>query len=119
MLNVAQELFDTSRDIRYVAVYTGGEPQLHQRQGLRTPSSSESDRYEELIVNPTLLTLTQQRGNIDCGGLEYVLIRYGHFFELVHPVAGGHISVGIEPDGDPFGVLRHAREAARRAGLLP
>ena len=42
-------------------------------------------RYEELLVNPTLLELTRQRGNIDCGGLEYLVIRYGNFFQLVLP----------------------------------
>ncbi|HEX6048536.1 MAG TPA: hypothetical protein VFZ21_04685 [Gemmatimonadaceae bacterium] len=34
-----------------------------------------ADRYEELIVNPTLITLTKQRGDIDCGGLEFLVIR--------------------------------------------
>ena len=51
-------------------------------------------------MSPTLWKLLQQRGNIDYGGLHYVLIRYGNFFEFVQPAHGGHISVGIEPHGE-------------------
>lgn len=96
--------------VRYVAVYRNGELQSRQRAGLANASEGESDRYEELIVNPTLLTLTRQRGNIDCGGLNYVLIRYGSFFEFVHPFPGGHLSVGLEPDGE---ILRVAGRLER------
>lgn len=63
-------------------------------------SASESDRYEELLVNPTMLTLVRQRGNIDCGGVRFVLIRYGNFFAFVVPVTGGHVAVGLEPTAD-------------------
>ena len=69
---------------------------------LRTHSSSESDRYEELLVNPTLLKLAMQRGNIDCGGLEYLLVRYGSFFQFVLLVSWGHVSVCIEAGADPI-----------------
>ena len=48
--------------IRYVGVRRGREVVLRQREGLRDPSSSESDRYEELLVNPTLLTLASGGG---------------------------------------------------------
>jgi hypothetical protein len=94
-------LFAISPDVRYVAVYRAGRLESAQRDGLAEASSSESDRYEELIVNPTLLTLVTQRGNIDCGGARYVVIRYGHFFETVVPMRDGHVSVGLEPSADP------------------
>lgn len=88
-------------DVRYVALYSAGhEPQLWSRADLANASSSDSDRYEELLVNPTLLTLTRQRGNIDCGGLRYVVVRYGNFFQVVAPTGAGHISVALEPDTD-------------------
>jgi hypothetical protein len=87
-------------DVRYVAVYRNGQLRCSTRPGLPGPSGSESDRYEELIVNPTLLTLLRQRGEIDCGGLEYVVIRYGGFYQLVHPIPGGHLSVAIESTAD-------------------
>ena len=93
---IAKALFDSLADVRYVATYIDGALELNQRSGIANASASESDKYEELIVNPTLLKLIAQRGNIDCGGMEYVLIRYGSFFEFVQPVPGGHVSVGIE-----------------------
>src|SRR5512142_1147310 len=63
-------------------------------------SAPESDKYEEILVNPTVLTLVRQRGNIDCGGVRYVVIRYGNFFQCVFSVAGGHVSVALEPGAD-------------------
>lgn len=116
---VAQALFRASPPVRYLAIYHRGELRLAQREGLIDASAAESDRYEELLVNPTLLTLTGQRGAIDCGGLDYLLIRYGNFFQLVHPIPGGHLSVSIEPGGDPFAVLGLLRQVARSHGLLP
>ena len=94
------EIFNISNKVRYVAIYHEGRLVSSERPGIKGASSSESDKYEELIVNPTLLKLVIQRGNIDCGGAEYVIIRYGLFFELVIPAANGHVSVGIESDAD-------------------
>ena len=95
-------LFDLTPDVRYVAVYRHGELSLRQRSDLSLASAPESDRYEELLVNPTVLTLTRQRGEIDCGGLDYVVIRYGNFFQFVAPIEGGHVSVAFEPRADPI-----------------
>jgi hypothetical protein len=106
----AAQLFARSPDIRYVAVYLNGDLQLAQRPELAGASAAESDRYEELLVNPTVLLLTRQRGEIDCGGLEYVLIRYGNFFTLAYPLDGGHITLGIEPDADPLPLIALVRE---------
>lgn len=95
---------DIGDAVRYVAVSVsedGGEPELWEREPDRADSSSpESDRYEELLVNPTLLTLAGRRGNIDCGGLDYIVIRYGAFFQLVIPTDTGHVSVCLAPDAD-------------------
>jgi hypothetical protein len=89
-----------SPDVRYVAVYRDGLLRSRERAGLEGASASESDKYEELLVNPSVLTLVRQRGNIDCGGLRYVVIRYGQFFQCVFPVEGGHVSVALEPAAD-------------------
>lgn len=118
MKEIASRLFAASFDIRYVAVYTGGQPVLEQRPDLTRASDAESDRYEELLVNPTLLLLTRQRGEIDCGGLEYVLVRYGNFFQLVHPIPSGHVSVAIEPHADPLPVVALVRRVLADAGML-
>jgi hypothetical protein len=119
MDGLADTLLQAAPEIRYVALYRHGELQLAQRSALRDASASESDRYEELLVNPALLVLTRQRGGIDCGGLEYVLVRYGRFFQLVHPIDGGHVSVAIEPDADVLALVDTVRDAARTHGFLP
>jgi hypothetical protein len=119
MDSLPDTLFRSAPEIRYVALYRHGELQLAQRPALRDASAAESDRYEELLVNPALLVLTRQRGDIDCGGLEYVLVRYGRFFQLVHPVDGGHLSVAIEPYADLHALVDTVRGAAQAHGLLP
>ncbi len=84
--------------VRYVAIRDGPQLHLTAREGLQGASSADSDRYEELLVNPTLLTLTTERGSIDCGGLEYVIVGYGNFRQLVVPTDTGHVSVALEKD---------------------
>ena len=95
------KIFDLSNSIRYVARYDGDQLETKSKAGTVGASASETDGYEELLVNPTLLKLSSQRGNIDCGGLRYVLVRYGNFFQFVLPTQEGHISVCIESDADP------------------
>ena len=94
-------IFEISPDVRYVATYLGGKLEYSQRPDLVGASSSESDKYEELIVNPTLLKLVTQRGNIDCGGARFVLIRYGNFSQATSQALGGTsvlIVVGVALD---------------------
>jgi hypothetical protein len=95
-------LFDVSQAVRYVAVRRGRDIVMQQREGLTNASSSESDRYEELLVNPTLLTLARERGEIDCGGLRFLLVGYGHFHQLVIPTDDGHVSIAFELASDPL-----------------
>lgn len=97
-----ESIFKISDNVRYVAVYKNGQLELKSKSATLHASSSESDRYEELLVNPTLLKLASQRGNIDCGGLDYILIRYGNFFQFVLPQSWGHVSVCIEANADPI-----------------
>jgi hypothetical protein len=96
-----EEIFSLSKHIRYVAVYREGRLTTQARAAAAGASSPESDRYEELLVNPTLITLASQRGNIDCGGLDYLIVRYGRFFQFVLPTGWGHVSVCIEKTADP------------------
>lgn len=109
-------IFGLSDSIRYVAVYRNGQLQSKSRSGTLGASSSESDRYEELLVNPTLLKLASQRGNIDCGGLDYLLVRYGNFFQFVLPTAWGHVSVCIEADAEPVRIGESIRAQCEREG---
>ena len=102
MQYLIDSIFTLSEDIRYVAVYKNGELSLSAKEGLLGASSSDSDKYEELIVNPTLLTLVTQRGDIDCGGARYIIVRYGNFYQFIAPLIDGHISVSIEPQANPI-----------------
>jgi len=117
MEQIIKRIFSLSNCIRYIAIYTDGKLVSAAREELQNASSSESDKYEELIVNPTLLTLVTQRGNIDCGGAEYVLIRYGNFFEFVKPFTNGHISVGIQLNEDPLKIIPLIEDAVSKHGL--
>jgi hypothetical protein len=108
------EIFKLSESIRYVAIYKNGHLEMRSRSGTSNASSLESDRYEELLVNPTLLKLATQRGNIDCGGLDYLLVRYGNFFQFVLPTSWGHVSVCIEPDADPVQIGLRIKDLLQR-----
>ncbi len=98
---IAERIADLGSAVRYVAVSDGAaEPEIWEREPGPDSSAPESDRYEELLVNPTLLTLAGRRGDIDCGGLDYLLVRYRNFFQLVVPIPSGHVSVCLNPDAD-------------------
>ena len=111
-------LFHVTKEIRYVAVYSAGQLFIRQRPDLLHASASDSDRYEELLVNPTLLTLTRQRGAIDCGGLAYLIVRYGFFFQLVIPLKDGHISIAFEPQADPVTYVEQVTHILRDHALF-
>lgn len=115
--DLMEQLLHLADEVRYVAVYQHGGLSSAVRAGLSGASSSESDRFEELIVNPTLLRLVTQRGNIDCGGVEYIVIRYGNFFQLVHPIVGGHVSVALEATADPLRVVPELRRILNAGGI--
>jgi hypothetical protein len=110
-------LFDLTPEIRYVAVYEDGNLSMRQRPNIDQASVPESDRYEELLVNPTLLKLTTQRGDIDCGGLRYVVVRYGNFYQLVVPINCGHVSIAFEPQTGPIPYTSRIVDLLREHGL--
>ena len=111
------KIFSISDNIRYVAIYANDKLILGEKPSLKNTSSSESDKYEELIVNPTLLKLVIQRGNIDCGGVEYVIIKYGSFFEFVMPIVNGHVSVGIEPHSEIMEITNKIQNLVKASNL--
>lgn len=102
---LSAEVFSLSDDICYVAVYYHGKLQSVSKPNQQRPSWWDSDKYEELIVNPTLITLLRQRGNMDCGGIRYVVIQYGTCTQFVHPINGGHASIGFEPKSNYIRLL--------------
>jgi hypothetical protein len=113
-----RELFGVSAAVRYVAFAVGQDVSMRRRDDLEGASSTESDRYEELLVNPTLLALARQRGEIDCGGLRFVIVGYGNFHQLVVPLHSGHVSIAFELDADPLEHLDAVRDVLDARGLL-
>jgi hypothetical protein len=97
---VAGKLFAMSDAVRYVAFGEGQRVESHQREGIENASASDSDRFEELFVNPALVTLGRQRGDLDCGGLRYIMVAYGSFNQVILPTLGGHVSVALERSAD-------------------
>ena len=56
-----------------------------QAEGHPSFNPPETDRMEELIVNPVALELFARRGNIDLGGLRFLVVRYRLQFQLILP----------------------------------
>lgn len=116
MRELSHAIMNSSLAVRYVALLQNGALISEQRGGIASASQSESDRYEELFVNPTLLTAVMQRGNVDCGGLRYVVVAYGNFYQYVQPYGIGHISVCVDQSADPIRVGSDVREILQQYG---
>jgi hypothetical protein len=70
MSDLQGDVFAISPDIRYVAVAHGQQVHMRSRPDLRHASSSDSDLYEELLVNPTLLTLATSAATSTVAGCD-------------------------------------------------
>lgn len=109
---ITQAVFRLGSQVRYVALGQGQNITTAQREGVQAPTATGSDFYEELLVNPALLTLAQQRGNLDCGGLRHLVIAYGNFNQVVVPLPDGtgHLSVCVEREADASAVAAQLQE---------
>jgi len=114
MTKLADALFALSPQVRYVALLRGRDLLLKERPGIGQASAAETDRYEELLVNPAVLNLLSRRGEIDCGGLDHVWIRYGNFWTGLFLTPDGHVNVGLEPDAVPTDFVHRIRGALAR-----
>ena len=114
MTSLTDALFALSPQVRYVALLRGRDLVLRERPGIGQASAAETDRYEELLVNPAVLTLLSRRGEIDCGGLDHLWIRYGNFWTGLFPTDEGHVNVGLEPDAIPTEHVPAIREVLAR-----
>lgn len=72
--DLAAEIFALGPFVRYVAMGRRQDVHTLERAGLSDASDSVSDRFEELFINPALITLARQRGELDCGGLRYLVV---------------------------------------------
>jgi len=121
-VKISPEVFELDPGIRYLAVNQGGEiVEMAQRRPSHNPV--ETDRMEELLLNPAILELTKRRGDLDLDGIRYIIIRYGLQYQAVFNYRNGHVSVGIESDSDAVSVvtkvLRHLDLAIGSRGKLP
>ena len=115
MTELRQKLFALDAAIRYVAVNQSGQiTEMTQNPRLPTSNPQETDKYEELLVNPAILQLAVNRGNLDMDGTRYVVIRYGTMHEIVFPYRQGHLSVGVALGAD---ITQVAEKIARELGL--
>lgn len=106
-MNLSERLFALEPKIRYVAVNQGGRIEEMTQSALHpTYNPHESDRIEELVVNPIVLEITRRRGEIDLGGIRHVVIRYGTQYQLIIPYGDGHLSIGVELADDPLAIAR-------------
>ncbi len=97
---IIEHLLEKFPYVRYAAIYADNVLFSKQRDQLPNTSSAESDRFEEMVVNPSLLTLARQRGKIDCGGLDFIMIGYGNFYQVIKEIENGHISICLEKGTD-------------------
>lgn len=108
-------IFGLGPHIRYVAFGDGQRVETVQRDGIADASDANSDFFEELLVNPTLLTLARQRGDLDCGGLRHVIVGYGNFNQVVVPTHSGHVSVCVAREANAAVVARDVAELLKRS----
>jgi hypothetical protein len=109
---LAPRLFALDPRIRYVAVNRAGAiAEMEQAAAWPTSNAHETDRMEELIVNPVVLEAVRRRGNLDLQGVRHVTIRYGTLYQVVVPIEDGHVSVGVEPSADVERIAGMVEEA--------
>jgi len=118
MNELVKNLFSVSDSIRYVAQYNGNQLTSRQRENIEDTSGVESDKYEELFVNPTILKIAGQRGRLDCGGLDFIIIKYGNFFQMIRDFDNGHLSICMERKCDPFDVATRIQVYLARQTII-
>ena len=102
--------------IGYVALCSGQEVVLRAAPGLVSTTTEETNFYEELLVNPTLLKLASQRANLDCEGLRYIAIGYGKFVQVIMLMKEGHVSMGVSRKTNTGELAAHVQSLLEEQG---
>lgn len=92
---ICEEIMELSDDIGYVALYRDGKLQNVTRPDRVSPGAWDADKHEEIIVNPTMITLLRQRGRIRSESIQAIIVEYGTFTQFVQPIREGHVSVSF------------------------
>jgi hypothetical protein len=103
-------IFSLGPHIRYVAFGDGQRVETAQRDAIADASGAGSDFFEELLVNPMLLTLARQRGDLDCCGLRPRHRRLWETSPRCRSHALGHVLGCVERDAGADGVARQVAE---------
>ncbi len=115
MTENAKSLLALDPSVRYVAInQRGAIAEMVQSERHASFNPPETDWIEELVVNPVALELFARRGNLDLGGMRFLVVRYRLQFQVILPWRDGHVSVGVEAEGDPIAIAE--RVAAVLAG---
>lgn len=114
---LADAIVELSGAISYASASIDGQLVVRTAGDRADASAAESDRYQELFVNPTILDLARRRGEEGCGGLDHEVVGYGNSFQLLVPAVGGHLSVRVEREANPLELLADVRETATRLGV--
>lgn len=104
--------------IGYVALDDGQRVLMREAPGLQTETTAQSNFFEELIVNPTLLALAHQRGALDCGGVDHIAIGYGGFTQLIFRKQSGHVSLGVARHAEARKIAARAKQVLAKHGQL-
>jgi hypothetical protein len=116
---LSAQLFRMEPKIRYVAINQNGKiVEMEQSPSHPSYNPCETDRMEELIVNPVMLELAARRGNLDMAGIRYVIIRYGTQYQLLMPYQEGHLSIGVEKQDDPVEIASKIAAALKPQAAL-
>lgn len=111
--------YGVSDEVRYVALHADRWLLVSSRVADPTDATDRSDRYEELLVNPTLLTISGERGEIDRGGLRSIVVGYGSFFAFILPLVDGHTTISLPRTTDPIALAPAIERVRDRLGGGP
>ncbi len=112
---ISSQLFELDLSIRYVAINQRGQiVEMEQNPRLPSYNPPDTDRMEELVVNPVVLELAKRRGDLDLDGILYVVIRYGLQYQLLFPFEEGHLSIGVDLKAD---ITEVAQKVAKHLSL--
>ncbi len=108
-------------NVGYVALASGQDVFMRLAPAAKdlTQTTPESNFFEELLVNPTLLALASQRGELDCGGLNYIAIGYQGFIQFIAKIKDGHVSLGVASDTSVADLSDKVTKILTNRGCLP
>jgi hypothetical protein len=107
-------ILEASPLIRYGAVHPGaGEPVFRARLG----SEFAYPDYEERLVYPTMIDLMRRQGELSGRRLDHIIISFEGRVVVLFPLQRGHLTVGVDPGGDPAAIAAMVWDVAESVGV--